>query len=564
MRFPSLLLILVLIMQAGQLFGVAGPRAEDFYPGEFSSEQVQESPLEASDAEKETRSPERPMREIGPAGLLNLAQSLASQGENAEAVNTYKLLIDRFPDSDKRNVAYYELGLLLYKSTRILEARSYLERVASSWWVEPKLREKTRVLLREIDSILNRGSDSADTPAIGLILPLKGRYAPYGEAALKGVLLAADVFGRGDLSERAVDVFVMDVSGSPAEGSRAVTELAGNERVAGIVGPLLNSTAYQSASRAEARGIPLITLSQKEDITGAGEYVFRNSLAPSAQARAVAEYAVTALEKRQFAVLYPETHAGKAMAEAFIDTVTLSGGEVTAIKSYEEGTKDFGGVMRELFMIESDEVREGRRVIKEYFPAASVDALYIPDSYRTVSLISPYLKYYNIDDVQLLGSSGWNSTHLVELAGRAVEGAVFVDGFFHKSTRVSSTEFARRFKETYGRDAGEVEAEAYDAASLLIKAIDPEIPGRDLVRERLLQMNGFEGAEGSVFFDRYGGAVKEPFILTVRGRSIEEAPPYEPVLEPDLFFEPEPVIDPEPATETEPATDRPVAVDDIY
>ncbi|MFQ5427727.1 MAG: penicillin-binding protein activator [Thermodesulfobacteriota bacterium] len=558
MRFPALLLILVLLMQAGQLFGVAGPRAEDYSSGEFSSDQVEESPLEASDAEMETRSHESPMREIGPAGLLSLAQSLASQGESAEAMNTYKLLIDRFPDSDKRNVAYYEIGLLLYKSTRVFEARSYLERVSSSWWVEPKLREKTRVLLREIDSILDRGTASGELPAIGLILPLKGRYSSYGEAALKGVLMAADVFGSGDMQTRAVDVFVRDVSGSPAEGSRAVTELAGNERVAGIVGPLLNSTAYQSASRAEAIGIPLITLSQKEDIAGAGEYVFRNSLAPRAQARAVAEYALTVLGKSRFAVLYPHTHAGRAMAEAFINTVTGSGGEVTAINSYVEGTKDFGEIMRSLFQIETDEVKEGRRIITEYFPAASVDALYIPDSYRTVSLVSPYIKYYNIDDVQLLGSSGWNSTHLVELAGRAVEGAVFVDGFFPKSRRGSSTEFARRFKETYGKDAGEVEAEAYDAASLLIKAIDPEMPGRDLVRERLLQMSGYEGAEGPVHFDRYGGAVKEPFILTVKGRSIVEAAGYEPVLED------EPALDSEPVLESEPVLDEPGEVDDIY
>ncbi len=470
---------------------------------------------------------ERPMRDIGPAGLLDLARNLAVQGEVAEAENTYRLLIDRFPDSDKRNVAFYELGILLYKNARIIEARSYLERVASSWWVEPALREKTRVLLREIDSVLKRGTSHSELPAIGLILPLTGRYAPYGEAALKGALLAAHVFGGGsggDIYGSTVDVFVRDVGGSAAEGSRAVKELAEDKRVVGVVGPLLNATAYQSAAMAESRGLPLITLSQKEDVTGAGQYVFRNSLSPTGQAKAVAEYAVNVLGKSQFAVLYPDNHSGKVMAEAFMETVITLGREITAQRSYEDGTKDFGLIMRELFMIETDEVQEGRRTISEYFPSAAVDALYIPDSYKTVSLISPYIKYYNIDDVQLLGSSGWNSRHLVELAGRAVEGAVFVDGFFPKSRRDSSASFAIRFKETYGREAGEVEAEAYDATRLLIKAIDTESPDRDLVRERLLDMSDYEGAEGSVYFDSYGGAVKDPFILTVKGRSIVEAP----------------------------------------
>jgi len=475
-------------------------------------------------------SEKKPVRDIGPRGLLDLARSLSGQGESAEAVNTYRLLIERFPDSDKRNTAYYELGLLLYKSARVVEAKAYLERVASSWWVEPALREKTRVLLREIDSVLKRGTLTSELPAIGVILPLKGRYAAYGEAALKGVLLAANVFGNGGVGQRSVDVLVRDVSASPAEGGRAVTELSGERRVAGIVGPLLNATAYQSAARAEARGVPLITLSQKEDVTGAGRYVFRNSLAPAGQARAVAKYAVNILGKTQFAVLYPQTHSGKIMAEAFMETVIGLGAEVSAQRAYAEGTKDFGEIMRDLFMIETDEVQEGRRTIIEYFPAAAADALYIPDNYRTISLISPYIKYYNIEDLQLLGSSGWNSKHLVELAGSAVRGAVFVDGFFPKSRRGASAAFARRFKETYGREAGEVEAQAYDAASLLINAIDTEKPQRDLVRERLLDNSGYEGAEGPVYFNRYGGAVKEPFILTVKGKTIVEAagpPPIE-------------------------------------
>ncbi len=532
MNSLSLLLSLIFFMQAGLLLGPTVTFAQVFSSEPLPGVAVEERP--AQDAPRiPPRQPQRSLKDIGPSGLIELARSLAKQGEVVEAENTYKLLLERFPESKKGNVAYYELGLLLYRNGGAVEARSYLERVASSWWVEPALREKTRVLLREIDSLLERGSKDSQLPAMGLILPLKGRYAPYGEAALKGVLLAAGVFGPA--VERPVDIIVRDVGESPAEGAGAVMELAGKEKVAGIVGPLRNATAYQSAARAEASGISLITLSRKEDISGAGAYVFRNSLAPSEQASAVAEYAVNVLGNIKFAVLYPENLSGRIMAKAFMNTVTVLGGEVTAVSSYRQGTKDFGKILKELFKIETDEVREGRRTIKEYFPSAEVEALYIPDSYRTVSLITPYIKYYNIDDLQLLGSSGWNSKRLVELAGNAVAGAVFVDGFFPESKRDSSSIFALHFKETYGRYPGELEAEAYDAASLLIKAIDSDNPGRKAVRDRLLEMSGYEGAGGPMHFDRYGGSVKKPFILTVKGRSIVEA-------EPPAQAPPEPIL----------------------
>jgi len=532
-----IILSLMLFMQAG-LFRGQGVVYAEALPVESLpaiGSDADEPPLAEAPAVKPQ--PQSSIEDIGPAGLLELARNLAAQGEAKESEKTYKLLFKRFPESKKANVAYYELGLLLYKNGGAVEARSYLERVTSSWWVEPALREKTRVLLREIDSLLKRGAKESKGPAIGLIMPLKGRYAPYGEAALKSVLLAAGIFGPA--VERPVDVIVRDVGESPAEGAGAVTTLAEKKNVVGIVGPLLNSTAYQSAARAEALSIPLITLSRKEDISGAGGYVFRNSLSPSEEARAVAEYAVNALGNIKFAVLYPEDLSGKIMAKTFMDTVIGLGGEVTAVSSYKRDTKDFSNILVDLFKIETDEVQEGRRMIKEYFPSAEVDALYIPDDYRTISLITPYIKYYNIEDLQLLGSSGWDSKRLVEMAGRGVDGAVFVDGFFAGSKRESSSVFALHFRDAYGRSPGELEAEAYDATGILIKAIDSDNPGRRAVRDRLLEMSGYEGAGGPMSFDRFGGSVKKPFILTVKGRSIVEA---EYPKAPEQSVRPEPLL----------------------
>ncbi len=496
----------------------AAPFPDESLPAFGGGNSEKEAPLSGDNKPGE---PRRTIEDIGPAGLLELARSLAAQGETSEAVNTYRLLLDRFPQSREKNTAYYELGLLLYRGGRVVEARSNLERLASSWWVEGGVREKARTLLREIDSMLKRGTENTTNPAIGLIMPLKGRYAPYGEAALKGVLLAAGVFGPA--GTRKVDVIVRDERGAETGGPGAVRELAANKRVAGIVGPLLNSTSYRSAARAQALGIPLITLAQKEDITGAGEYVFRNSLTPAEQARVVADYAVNVLGKKTFAVLYPETRSGALMAESFSRTVIDLGGEVTARKSYQRGEKDFGSILVDIFKVETDEVREGRRILKEYFPSADIEALYIPDTYKTIGLIMPYIKYYNIEDLQLLGSSSWDSTHLVELAGRGVEGAVFVDGFFANTSRPSSSAFALHYKETYGRTPGELEAEAFDAANLIIRAMDPENPSRSDLRERLLAMSGYEGAQGEVHFDRYRGSVKKPFILTVKDGRIVEA-----------------------------------------
>lgn len=365
-------------------------------------------------------------------------------------------------------------------------------------------------------------------PAIGVLLPLKGDYSMHAEAAMDGVLLAADVFGKGAGASGAgpgVEVFVRSVGADPAQVEAAIDELASNPRVAGLVGPMMSSTAGEAARSAQARRIPVITLTQKDGVTGAGDYVFRNFLTPSAQASAVAEYACKTLGKKRFAVLYPQNNYGAELARLFEKEVKARGCRVARSLSYPRETSDFSSHIRLLFGVKSTEKKEGRRRITEYAPTVSVDALYIPDFAETVSMIAPYLAYHNISGVQLLGSNGWNSQRLL-LAGRDVDGAVFVDGFFQKSARDGAREFAERFAEAYGRAPGMIEAQAYDAAAVLISAIrgsDGSGADRDVVKERLLAVKGYNGATGPLSFDRNREAVKPLFILTVRDGEIVEA-----------------------------------------
>lgn len=380
-------------------------------------------------------------------------------------------------------------------------------------------------LFNDLPTVVKTAGEDA-APAIGVLLPLKGSYARYAEDAMDGVLLAADVFGKGEgPSGAGVEVFVRNVGADPAQVEAAVDDLASNPRVAGLVGPMMSSTAEGAARSAQRRSIPVITLTQKEGVTGTGDYVFRNFLTPSAQASAIAEYACKTIGKKRFAVLYPQNNYGAELARLFEKEVKARGCKVVRSLSYPQETSDFSSHIKLLFGVKSTEKKEGRRRITEYAPTVAVDGLYIPDFAETVSMIAPYLAYHNISGVQLLGSNGWNSPKLL-LAGRDVDGAVFVDGFFPNSSRDGAREFVERFTEAYGRAPGMIEAQAYDAAAVLISAIrqaDGSWPDRSAVKERLLAVKGYNGAAGPLSFDKDREAVKSLFILTVRDGEIVEA-----------------------------------------
>ncbi|MBI4949036.1 MAG: penicillin-binding protein activator [Deltaproteobacteria bacterium] len=459
--------------------------------------------------------------------LLRLARIYVERKDFDKAASMYQKLLEDHPESRYKFDALYELGVLRARTGRVKEARALLLPVAEVQGTSLDLRAKAVKALKGMESLAEAGSFGAPAAvAIGVILPLKGQYSAYAEDALNGVLLAASVFGKADGA--GVEVVVKDVGTDPASVETAVSDLAHDGRVAGIVGPLLSSTAIEAGKHAQARRIPVVTLSQKEGVTDAGDYVFRNFMTPAQQAAAIAEHAVKTLGLKRFAVLYPQNNYGTELARLFEMNVKALGAESVRTGSYPEGHTDFSAELKRLFVVQEKERKEGRRQIKEYKPTASIEALYIPDSPQAVALITPYLEYFSVKGVQLLGANGWNSERLVELGGANVEGAVFVDGFFSGSLRPGTEEFVKRFTEAYGKTPGVLEAHAYDAAMMLISAMpdkrdDMEGPSidRGSIKARLKNLR-FKGAAGALAFDERGEAKKKLFILTVKdGRIVE-------------------------------------------
>lgn len=468
---------------------------------------------------------ENPAHALADEALLRLGRFHMQEQQYAKASASYEKLLEHFPSSRFKYDALYELGFCRYKAGALKEARAILTALSDNSEAALQTRVKAGIILREMDAATPETADFSGQRkiAIGALLPLNGNYAAFGESALKGILLAADVFGGND-SE--VEVHVRHVGPDEASAAKAINELAADENVAGLVGPLLSANAVEAARYAQAKRIPIITLSQRSGVTDAGDYVFRNFLTSGQQAAAIARYSFNKLGHRKFAMLYPNNSYGIELARSFEEEVKRLGGKIVKQTAYAPDDRDFNDEMKYVFGIMAKEKREGRKRVVEYEQSAQVDALFIPDYFNTVSLIAPFMEYFGIKNVQLLGTNGWNSQKLIQLGGRHVEGALFVDGFFSGAKRPETMEFSKKFTEVFGAEPGLIEAQAYDAARLLIKAIEAGSgrPERRAVRDRLLSTGDFSGSAGSLSFDNRREAKKDLFVLTIRNGKIIEAP----------------------------------------
>jgi ABC-type branched-subunit amino acid transport system substrate-binding protein len=393
-------------------------------------------------------------------------------------------------------------------------ARQYLDEVLNS----------QLLFCRRIDALQLRdeiGEGVWLRRAIGVILPLQDKFASFGEAVQRGIDMA--------LAERPPQApplsFVVRNAGSEAEENRRlVTQLCTEERVMAIIGPLTGGAALAAAAEAQRLQIPLLALAQKEGVPEIGDYVFRDALTSHRQVETLVRYASAGGGRKRFAILAPENRLGQEFADLFSQAVLRHGGTVVTRQGYNDSDSDFRTPVKLLKgenpAIPDPPAKESSRLVVRSAPLP-FDVLFIPDVGERVALIASYLAYYGVENVQILGTSAWNSPELLERSARYVDGAVFVDGFYAGSSQPRVRDFVDRYSERYGDEPTLLEAQGYDLARLLISLLEGgKIRSRSELRSALAKVKNFPGVSGDLAFDPLGDAVKKPVLLRIQNGTL--------------------------------------------
>jgi branched-chain amino acid transport system substrate-binding protein len=379
------------------------------------------------------------------------------------------------------------------------------------------------LLLALFVAVLSPASAADNRPAVdpapvGCILPLSGRSAAYGNSALDAILLAAGVFNAA--RETPIRLLIEDSQSDPAVAGAAVGKLAA-AGVTCILGPLGSQEALEAAKEAQRLKVPILTLTQREEITGIGDYVFRNFLTAAMRVRTMVQYAQAEIGLRRFAILYPEDPYGQEMARLFREEVLRKGGEIRREKSYKTDQTDFGEEIRALAGIAPGSAAPDLPAIAPPKPNPGFEALFIPDSSSRVAMIIPQLAYHDITGIRLLGTSGWDSPELLRTDSEHLQGAIFVDGFFANSFRPEVNTFVEAFYMAYGREPDTMEALVYDAANMAVRLIIENRGGtREAFRRSLMQVKGYQGVTGRTTFSSSRDVEKELFVLMVKNGQI--------------------------------------------
>ncbi len=427
---------------------------------------------------------------------------------------------------DKRFDGKTSGGYLAWKIAKIYDQKGDYKN-AAAWamrytqsYPKGEYMSAATALLAEIGK--RGGVEIAAVPSegrgtVGVLLPLTGKYAVYGESVLHGIECGAGVFSpcRGDLG---VNLIVRDTQGDPHVAEKIVLEFSKNKDVRAVIGPLPQVEVDQAGAAAEAAALPMLSLSQKADVAKIGPYVFRNFLTVSDQVASLVDYACGSKKWKKLAILYPSGPTGEEYKKAFEQEVSRCGGKLVAQASYSPEAKNLTDAVRNLRSSSGDAGAPSEGPVKVGF-----DALFVPDVYRRIPEVVAALQFLGIEGVHLLGGAGWDHPGLLQGGGEKLEGSIFVDGFYAKSSNFATRDFVSTFQAAYGVDPTLLEAYAFDSMRLLGEVLrDNPSATREDLQKVLSKKKGFSGVTGNISFDEDGDARRRLTVLTVDQGEIRE------------------------------------------
>ena len=306
---------------------------------------------------------------------------------------------------------------------------------------------------------LGLGAQSPDTVKIGWFGPETGDSALWGQAELATVqMMAADYNAKGGITVGAkkykVQIVAYDDKGDSVEAVNVDKRLISQDKVVAIVGAQGSGEAIPVAPIVNDAKVPLVAstaTNPKVTVNDAGAvnpFMFRACFTDPYQGKVAAYFASQKLGKKKAAIFMTiDDPYSTGLSQYFKENFEKAGGKVVAEVSYTSGEKDFRAALTKL-------------------KSAKPDVIFIPAYYNDVALVAKQARELGIKQM-LLGGDGWPSDNLVQLAGKSLEGCMFIN---HLDMDGNDAKPMRdEFKAKFGKNA---ELNSYMVHDALLMVVD--------------------------------------------------------------------------------------------
>lgn len=356
---------------------------------------------------------------------------------------------------------------------------------------------------------------------IGVIFPLSGANAQFGINCRNGIQLAADAInaagGVKALGGAKINLIVTDATSSPTSAATAAQRLITQNDVAAILGAFASSLTIAISDITERRGIPLLTMSFADQITGRGfqnvfQVVAKASVIGHAQVAYTFDIARAAGVKiEKIAVMYEDTAYGTSQATGIRAAAKAANVAIVMDDAYPHGITDATPLINQLRT-------SGAQAV---FPVS-----YLNDSV----LIIRTMRQQRINIPAIGGAAGYVIPDFEKALGPFAEGVLSVA----PSNYDREPELAARFRKRFGYFMVHEALENAVCLDVAVQAIERAKSAKPEDVAAALRGARFEGGAaklmtgGAVQFDKTGlNTLSVPLMVQWRGKDLVTVWPQE-------------------------------------
>lgn len=353
----------------------------------------------------------------------------------------------------------------------------------------------------------NAGSAEGGEIKIGANFELSGAVATYGTSSLNAIKLAfEEINAKGGVLGKKLVIVERDNKSDTTESTNVSTALASDSSIIALVGPVASSMALAASQPAIDNKIPLLTATATNpDVTvdpkngKVKEYIFRSCFLDSFQGKVTAEFSAKDLKAKTAAILVDnESDYSKGLVKFYQEAFEKAGGKVVAVEGFLPKDNDYRAVITKI---------KGK----------NPDVIFVPAYYESVGKIVKQARELGVN-VPFVGTDGWDSPKLVELAGAAALNNTYFSNHYTPEDPAENVQaFVKAYKAKYGNVPDALAALSYDSGYLLAEAIKNAGEATpEKITQALANIKDFKGVTGNATFDAQHNPVKSAVIIEMK------------------------------------------------
>jgi branched-chain amino acid transport system substrate-binding protein len=294
---------------------------------------------------------------------------------------------------------------------------------------------------------------SAEPIKVGIILPLTGSQAKFGEIEKRSFEMAAEeINAAGGVKGSKLELLFEDDTGKPDVGRAAVEKLISRDKVAVITGGYASQVTAAATPVAQQLKVPfLVTTGSADEITEKGyEYVFRINPTASEYFDPFESFLKKIGGVKTMALLYENTAFGQASSKDVDATAKRMGIDVAVKEGYQAGAIDFKPLLSKV-------------------KAANPDIIYMVSYVMDAALLMKQAKELDINPkLYAGGGAGFTLPEFQNNAGPAADLVFSANLWTEDAPYKGAREYYNKFVAKYKSETEYHGAEAY--ASLYVVA----------------------------------------------------------------------------------------------